>query len=83
MRGIITDGECIQADFDDTGSLLEVLKGAHSVFLVTDFWATLSKETEVRHGINVADACGVRFTALSPSVPLYIHPKKNPPKKKP
>lgn len=33
------------------------VKGAHTVFLVTNFWESMSKETETAQGKAVTDAC--------------------------
>lgn len=33
------------------------VKGAHTVFLMTNFWETMSAETEIAQGKAVADAC--------------------------
>lgn len=38
-------------------SVASAVEGAHTVFLVTNFWETLSMETEYSQGKNVADAC--------------------------
>lgn len=50
-----------QGDLNDKKSILNALKGACAVFLVTDFWATLSKETEINQGTNVAHAAKVGY----------------------
>lgn len=36
-------------------SVAAALKGSHTVFLVTNYWESASKETEVKQGKNVAD----------------------------
>ncbi len=35
----------------------KAISGSHTVFLVTNFWATMSADTEVAQGKAVADAC--------------------------
>lgn len=47
----------VQGDMNDAASLAAAVKGAHTVFLVTNFWETASKATEVAQGKAVADAC--------------------------
>lgn len=37
-------------------SLLEVINGSHTVFLVTNYWESAKKEVEVSQGKNVTDA---------------------------
>ena len=49
---------------NDKNSLLKALVGAYAVFLVTDFWATFSKGTEITQGKNVADAAKVLFITI-------------------
>lgn len=44
---------------NDTTSLRLALEGAHAVFLVTNFWATISREQEELQGKNVADVAKV------------------------
>lgn len=49
-------------------SLQDVIKGSHTVFLVTNFWETMNKDTEVAQGKAVADACketGVKHLIFS------------------
>ncbi|KAE8551374.1 hypothetical protein TMatcc_001318 [Talaromyces marneffei ATCC 18224] len=60
--------EMITADMSSPSSLDEALKGSHTVFLVTNFWETMSKDTEVAQGKAVADACkntGVKHLIFS------------------
>ena len=42
---------------DSPASVASAVEGAHTVFLVTNFWESLSMETEYSQGRNVADAC--------------------------
>ena len=49
--------EMVKGDFDDTGSLVDAMKGTTGVFAVTDFWEH-GFEGEVRHGRNLIDAAG-------------------------
>ena len=41
---------------NDKASLVKALEGSHTVFAVTDYWATLDAATETQQGINMADA---------------------------
>lgn len=56
--------EMVAGDLDDRASLDAALKGAYGVFAVTDFWASMSMETEVQQGKNIADAAKVSFANL-------------------
>ncbi|PYH47108.1 NmrA/HSCARG family protein [Aspergillus saccharolyticus JOP 1030-1] len=49
--------ELVTADMSSTEAALPAVTGAHTVFLVTDYWETMSRETEVSQGKAVADAC--------------------------
>lgn len=49
----------------DKPSLRLALKGAHAVFLVTDFWATISREQEELQGKSVADVAKVKSKDLA------------------
>jgi uncharacterized protein YbjT (DUF2867 family) len=51
--------EMVSANLDDKASLEAALKGAYGVFAVTDFWAHMDMETEVRQGKNICDAAKV------------------------
>lgn len=42
---------------DSPAAVSSAVEGAHTVFLVTNFWETLSMKTEYSQGRNVADAC--------------------------
>jgi hypothetical protein len=46
---------------DDKASLRKALEGAYAVFLVTNYWETMSAEVEKRQGIDVADVAKVRY----------------------
>ncbi|GKZ26969.1 hypothetical protein AbraIFM66951_003922 [Aspergillus brasiliensis] len=48
--------EVLTGDMSDGDSLAAAVQGAHA-FLVTNFWETASKTTEVAQGKAVADAC--------------------------
>lgn len=39
----------------DKSSLATAIKGSNAVFAVTNFWETMSKETEVKQGRNIAE----------------------------
>jgi uncharacterized protein YbjT (DUF2867 family) len=49
----------IQADLNSPASLETVLRGSHTVFLVTNYWEYLNGETEFAQGKNVADVASV------------------------
>lgn len=49
--------EMILADMSSQESVAPAVKDAHTVFLVTNFWESMSKDVEVGHGKTVADAC--------------------------
>ncbi|EED15656.1 NmrA family transcriptional regulator, putative [Talaromyces stipitatus ATCC 10500] len=60
--------EMVTADMSSPSSLQDAIKGSHTVFLVTNFWDTMSKDTEVAQGKAVADACketGVKHLIFS------------------
>lgn len=40
-----------------TESLAQAVNGAHTVFLMTNFWESMSAETEIQQGKAVCDAC--------------------------
>lgn len=49
-------------------SLQDAINGSHTVFLATNFWETMNKNTEVAQGKAVADACkrtGVKHLIFS------------------
>lgn len=49
-------------------SVVEAVTGAHTVFLVTNYWESMNHETELSQGKNVADAakeCGVSHLIFS------------------
>ncbi|EMD00756.1 hypothetical protein BAUCODRAFT_182018 [Baudoinia panamericana UAMH 10762] len=48
--------DMVKADMNDIDSLKTAIRGSYGVFGVTDFWAVLSKEIEVRQGKNIFDA---------------------------
>ncbi len=53
----------VTADMNDPAALKSAISGSYAVFAVTNFWETMSKETEVQQGKNVADvsrAAGVK-----------------------
>ncbi|KAF7504824.1 hypothetical protein GJ744_001690 [Endocarpon pusillum] len=47
--------EMVSADMNDTDALRKAISGSSAVFCVTNYWETMSKETEVKQGQNVAD----------------------------
>ncbi|KAH8429666.1 NmrA/HSCARG family protein [Aspergillus melleus] len=48
--------EVVSADMSSASSLAAALEGSHTVFLVTNFWESLSRDVEVSQGKAVADA---------------------------
>lgn len=48
--------EMVVADMSSQEAVAPALKDAHTVFLVTNFWETMSKDVEVGHGKTVTDA---------------------------
>ncbi|KAK3678843.1 hypothetical protein LTR78_001296 [Recurvomyces mirabilis] len=60
--------EVVSADMDSTSSMSNVVDGAHTVFLMTNFWESMSATKEVAQGKAVADACkaaGVKHLIFS------------------
>lgn len=49
--------EMVSADMTTVESALPAVQGAHTVFLVTNFWETMSRDVEVGQGKAVTDAC--------------------------
>ncbi|KAK9321316.1 hypothetical protein V1517DRAFT_326699 [Lipomyces orientalis] len=48
--------ELMSADLSSVASVALAVQGAHTVFLVTNYWETMSRDTEYSQGKNVADA---------------------------
>lgn len=48
--------EVVAADMDDKSSLVKALADSDTVFAVTNYWETGSKEREVQQGKNIVDA---------------------------
>ncbi|KAK3646354.1 glycosylphosphatidylinositol anchor biosynthesis [Elasticomyces elasticus] len=60
--------EAVVGDMQSSDSVAQAVKGAHTVFLVTNFWETFSADTEISQGKAVADACknaGVKHLIFS------------------
>jgi len=60
--------DVIKVDMDDATSCKQALKGAHGVFLVTNYWELHDENREVQQGKNVADAAkenGVKHMVFS------------------
>ncbi|RAL07819.1 NmrA/HSCARG family protein [Aspergillus homomorphus CBS 101889] len=51
--------ELVSADMSSTESALAAVTGADTVFLVTNFWESMSREIEVAQGKAVTDACKI------------------------
>lgn len=49
---------------DDTESLKAALRGSYAVFLVTNYWETMSADVERKQGKNVADVAKVMILHL-------------------
>ena len=60
--------EVVEADLSNKDSLQKAFEGAHGVFGVTDFWATMNPDIEISQGKNIADAAKVRL------FPFLFHP---------
>ncbi len=41
---------------DDKSSLVSAMKNAHAVFAVTNYWADMNAEHEIKQGRNLVDA---------------------------
>ena len=57
-----------QADMNSKTDLTSALEGSHTVFLVTNYWETASRDTEVTQGKNVTDVAkevGVKHLIFS------------------
>ncbi|GAO19938.1 hypothetical protein UVI_02043640 [Ustilaginoidea virens] len=60
--------EMVQADMSSAEAAAPAVQGAHTVFLVTNFWETMSAEVEMAQGKAVADAAraaGVKHLIFS------------------
>lgn len=58
--------EAVRADLDDPDSLSKALKGAHGVFLVTDFWqAGTAEQAQATTAVAAARASGVEHLVWS------------------
>lgn len=57
-----------KADMSSADAATPAVQGAHTVFLMTNFWETMSADTEIAQGKAVADACqaaGVKHLIFS------------------
>ena len=50
---------------DDTESLKVALHGAYAVYLVTNYWETMSADVERKQGKNIADVAKVMVLHLT------------------
>ncbi|RAL00766.1 NmrA/HSCARG family protein [Aspergillus ibericus CBS 121593] len=60
--------DLVVADMSSVSSALPAIQGADTVFFVTNFWETMSRDTEVAQGKAVTDACkeaGVKHLIFS------------------
>ncbi|KAH8601981.1 hypothetical protein B0O99DRAFT_714091 [Bisporella sp. PMI_857] len=68
-QDLVSQGvEVVSASFGNKTSLIKALSGVYGVYLVTDFWSTLSKDIEIAQGKNVADAakeCNIQHLIFS------------------
>jgi len=73
----------VKANLDDTSSLNEAFKGCYGVFAVTNFWADMKPETEVKQAKNIANAAklnGVQhilWSTLEDTTPVMKGQKKD------
>lgn len=67
--------EMVSADLGDKASIAKAFEGAWGVFAVTDYWATMKKEVEVKQGKALADAAKVSVPSDS-CFPVYHYDKK-------
>ena len=61
-------GLLLQADMSSAQAAAAAVEGAHTVFLVTNFWETMSADTEIAQGKAVTDAskaAGVKHLIFS------------------
>jgi len=49
--------DVVKADLNDAHSLVQAFKGCYGVFAVTNFWADMNPETEVKQARNMIKAC--------------------------
>lgn len=64
--------EVVKADMDDADTLSAAFGGCFGAFLVTNFWAHMDAEREIKQGKNLADAClqtGVKHVVWSTLLP--------------
>ncbi|KYK54380.1 NmrA-like family domain-containing protein 1 [Drechmeria coniospora] len=60
--------EVVEADMSNPEAAAAAVKGAHTVFLVTNFWDSMSVDVEIAQGRTVTDACkaaGVQHLVFS------------------
>ncbi|KFY94061.1 hypothetical protein V500_03432 [Pseudogymnoascus sp. VKM F-4518 (FW-2643)] len=48
--------EVVKGDLSSPSSVAAAINGSHTVYLVTNFWETMTPEVEITQGKNVADA---------------------------
>ncbi|XP_046554651.1 nmrA-like family domain-containing protein 1 [Haliotis rubra] len=60
--------DVVVADLDDKPSVVEAMRGAYGVFLVTNYWEDMDEEREFIEGKNAVDAaieCGIEHLVYS------------------
>ena len=65
--------EVVSADMNDKGAVRRALEGAHSVFLVTNFWEGVDTAKERRTVVDVATALSVFPIQTSSPPPPHTH----------
>lgn len=58
---------------DDKSSLVKALAGSDTVFAVTNYWETGSKEREVQQGKNIVDGAKVGLLLASSASSQACH----------
>ncbi|XP_071110716.1 nmrA-like family domain-containing protein 1 [Haliotis cracherodii] len=60
--------DVVEANLDDKASVVEAMRGAYGVFLVTNYWEDMDEEREFTEGKDAVDAakeCGVQHLVYS------------------
>lgn len=55
-RALASQGvDVVQANLDDSESLEHAFEGAHVIYAMTDFWQSMSADTELKQAISIAN----------------------------